>query len=61
MLSTKPYRSTYNRTLLGWNPETHTTDEMKNIPRDLLSHDIIESSVMKTMLGTCTYTLYYIQ
>jgi membrane glycosyltransferase len=44
-------RSTYNETLLGYNPQTGSTDEEDNIPRDLLSHDIIESSVMRAMLA----------
>ncbi|KAG5187028.1 hypothetical protein JKP88DRAFT_254240 [Tribonema minus] len=43
-------RSAYNITLLGWDPATGRTQEERNIPRDLISHDIIESSVMKTML-----------
>ncbi len=41
----------YNRTLLGYDPLTKTTDEENRIPRDLLSHDIIESSIMKTMMA----------
>ncbi len=44
-------RSVYNRTLLGYDPLTKTTDEKNRIPRDLLSHDIIESSIMKTMMA----------
>lgn len=43
-------RSTYNETLLGYDSESGNTQEEQNIPRDLLSHDIIESSVMRTML-----------
>ena len=48
-------RSAYNDILLKWDPATHTTQENLTIPKDLLSHDIIESSVMNTMLGECTY------
>ncbi|KAG5177937.1 hypothetical protein JKP88DRAFT_281595 [Tribonema minus] len=44
-------RSSYNKTLLGWNPATGRTREEQRIPRDLISHDIIESSVMKTLLA----------
>ncbi len=44
-------RSVYNRTLLGYDPKTGATNEEKRIPRDLLSHDIIESSIMLTMMA----------
>ncbi len=44
-------RSVYNKTLLGYNPTTGTTSEEHRIPRDLLSHDIIESSIMRTMMA----------
>jgi hypothetical protein len=41
-------RSAYNKVLLEYDPATGATKEEVNIPRDLLSHDLIESSVMKT-------------
>lgn len=41
-------RSAYNKVLLEYDPETGATKEEVNIPRDLLSHDLIESSIMKT-------------
>ncbi len=44
-------RSVYNKTLLGYDPKTGTTSEEHRIPRDLLSHDIIESSIMCTMMA----------
>ncbi len=44
-------RSVYNRTLLGYDRKSGTTGEETRIPRDLLSHDIIESSIMKTMMA----------
>jgi Glycosyl transferase family group 2 len=41
-------RSAYNAVLLEYDPATGSTNEDINIPRDLLSHDLIESSIMKT-------------
>lgn len=41
-------RSAYNKVLLEYDPTTGATKEEVNIPRDLLSHDLIESSIMKT-------------
>ncbi|CAN0040130.1 unnamed protein product, partial [Ectocarpus sp. 12 AP-2014] len=39
-------RTKYNELLLGYNPETYTTEEGTRLPRDIVSHDIIESSIM---------------
>ncbi|CAM9955227.1 unnamed protein product [Ectocarpus sp. 12 AP-2014] len=39
-------RTKYNELLLGYNCQTYTTEEGTRLPRDLVSHDIIESSIM---------------
>ena len=42
-------RSAYNKKLLKYNPVTGKSEENLRVPRDLTSHDLIESCIMTTV------------